>query len=392
MDRYLEQSRQYWDRHARQDPMWAVLSDPVKKGHKWELQEFMANGEREIALLMHQLAQLGMDPAPTAALDFGCGIGRLTQALARRFDRVTGVDISPGMIGLARELNQYAAAVEYVCTGECGLRTLPSASYDLIYSNIVLQHVEPHASVEYLHTFFRLLKPGGILVFQLPSHQEPQGEGATRPMAEGAYQARLELTAPVATQPAGSELLIPVRVTNISSYEWRQRDCGSLRAANHWFEETGRYMVVQDDGRAVLPQSMSPRESCNVVLPVRVPSAPGAYQCEIDVVHEGVTWFRDKGSAAVRFSVEVIVAALGEFQQPANTINELPVPDYPSAVSHLSDEASREEIEPFPMYGVAREQVLDIVSKHGATLVHIEDGLRAGVEWVDYRYFIRAAN
>jgi SAM-dependent methyltransferase len=389
MDRRIEQSQAYWDRHAQQDPMWAVLSDPAKKGRRWDLREFMANGEREIALLMHQLAQLGMAPAPTSVLDFGCGIGRLTQALARRFDRVTGVDISPEMIALAREFNQYAAAVEYVCTGESDLRTLSDASYDLIYSNIVLQHVAPHASVEYLHAFFRLLKPSGILVFQLPSHQEPQGDWAILPMADPAYQARLELIVPVATQPAGSELLIPIRVTNVSPHEWRQRDCGSLRAGNHWFDETGRYMVVQDNGRAVLPQSLSPGESCNVMLPVRVPSAPGAYLGEIDLVHEGVTWFRDKGSAAVRFPV-VVVAALGELQQPANTINELPVPDYPTGPAHTIGEATGDEIGPFPMYGVPREQVLDIVSKHGATLVHIEDGLRAGVEWVDYRYFIRA--
>ena len=37
------------------------------------------------------------------ALDFGCGVGRLSQALADYFDRVVGADVSPTMIGLARD-------------------------------------------------------------------------------------------------------------------------------------------------------------------------------------------------------------------------------------------------------------------------------------------------
>ena len=61
--------------------------------------------EREIALLFHRFAELQL-PAPTGrGLDFGCGVGRLTQALARRMNRVVGADISPVLIDLARTLN-----------------------------------------------------------------------------------------------------------------------------------------------------------------------------------------------------------------------------------------------------------------------------------------------
>ena len=61
MDNRFDASRAYWDRHARNDPMWAVLSDPAKKGRKWDLQEFMRNGEREIALLWHRSRTLKYD-------------------------------------------------------------------------------------------------------------------------------------------------------------------------------------------------------------------------------------------------------------------------------------------------------------------------------------------
>ena len=391
MDDPIGESRAYWDRHARKDPMWAVLSDPAKKGRRWDLQEFMRNGEREIALLWHQLAQLQLVPDHRTALDFGCGIGRLTQALARRFDRVVGVDISPSMVAVARNIDRYPSIVDYMCNPHSDLRDLPSRSCDFIYSNIVLQHVVPQLSIGYLNEFFRLLKPGGVLVFQLPSHQEPLAEPTSRPMPDEAYRARIELTTGLPSTVTG-DLMATVRLTNTSLHEWRQRDFGSIRVGNHWFDATGRFMVVQDDGRAVLPQVLKPGESCDIVLPMVTPSPPGSYQGEIDVVHEGVTWFRDKGSPTARFDMVVPPGGAIAAQRSTSTINELPVPEYRIDLKAILDDESRttEEADPFPMHGVPRDHVKEIIDEHGGTLVHVEDGLRAGVEWVDYRYFVRA--
>ena len=80
----------------------------------------MKTGEREIALLFHRLAALQLPVPHGQALDFGCGVGRLTQALARRVARVVGADISPVMIDLARRLNRYPDRAEYICTAETG--------------------------------------------------------------------------------------------------------------------------------------------------------------------------------------------------------------------------------------------------------------------------------
>jgi SAM-dependent methyltransferase len=152
-----------WDAHAQSDPLWAVLSFPETKGRRWTLREFMKYGEREIALLMRQLAQLRL-PAPRGpVLDFGCGVGRLSQALGRRFDDVTGADISPAMIALADRLNRYPGRVRYLCTAHTGIETLPSRSFGFIYSNIVLQHVATALATDYLDEFFRLLDRDGLL-------------------------------------------------------------------------------------------------------------------------------------------------------------------------------------------------------------------------------------
>src|SRR5437588_118672 len=107
----LHESRDYWDRHARRDPLWAILSDTAKKDGKWDVARFFQTGVSEIASLLYELDAQGIFPSRGAALDFGCGVGRLTQALAPHFDRVVGVDVSSCMQELATRLNQFPQSV-----------------------------------------------------------------------------------------------------------------------------------------------------------------------------------------------------------------------------------------------------------------------------------------
>jgi hypothetical protein len=37
----LDQSRQFWDSHAQRDRLWAILSDPARKGRRWDLERFL---------------------------------------------------------------------------------------------------------------------------------------------------------------------------------------------------------------------------------------------------------------------------------------------------------------------------------------------------------------
>ena len=48
------------------------------------------------------------------ALDFGCGVGRLSQALTKYFEQVAGVDISHTMIAKAKEVDHGPARIRYV--------------------------------------------------------------------------------------------------------------------------------------------------------------------------------------------------------------------------------------------------------------------------------------
>jgi len=172
----LRQVQQYWDRQAHADPMWAILTDPAKAGRRWDADEFFATGIREIGAVMEQAVEWGKPVARRSALDFGSGIGRLSQALADHFDQVHGVDISQKMIELARQYNRKGARVEYRCNVVTNLGAFETGSIDLIYSSITLQHVKPRYAARYVEEFLRVLAPGGLLLFQYPS--KPIGLGA----------------------------------------------------------------------------------------------------------------------------------------------------------------------------------------------------------------------
>lgn len=387
-------SQHYWDRHAAVDPLWTVLAFPDKSGGRWTVAEFMKTGEREIALLFHRFAELQLVPRGRRALDFGCGVGRLTQALARRHDRVLGADISPVMIDLANRLNHYPGRAEYLCTAEAGIETLPDASFDCVYTNIVLQHVAADAAVRYLHQFFRLLEPGGLLVFQLPSHRESAHQAEIKPMPDAAYRAGLELAAsPPPTAAAASPMAVTLRVRNASSETWSQPASGPLAVGNHWFDAAGELMLVQDDGRSPLLQVVPPGLEWPVLLNLRAPAQPGTYICEIDLVHEGVTWFSHKGSPVLRFPVRVThdASSIDDTASPA-VISEFSIPSYPEHVIPRPPGPASEPVRAeFPMNGVPREQVMNLIAAHGARLAYLEEDRRAGPEWVSYRYFVVAA-
>lgn len=163
----LHQLRKNWERFGETDPYWAIITDPTKKDQGWNVDEFYRLGQHEIDGNLAYLRKNNIDFHPGHALDFGCGAGRLTQGLAKHFAEVTGVDIALSMIELAKAHNPYPKRVRFVHNDQPHLQQFADQSVDFIYSNITLQHIPPPASRAYLREFVRLLKPQGLLVFQL---------------------------------------------------------------------------------------------------------------------------------------------------------------------------------------------------------------------------------
>ncbi|MBK9242748.1 MAG: hypothetical protein IPL75_21370 [Acidobacteria bacterium] len=218
-----------------------------------------------------------------------------------------------------------------------------------------------------------------------------QGEREIRPMVDSAYQANLDLCRSVPGTMAGGETRqIVVRVTNTSPTPWVQREVGSLRVGDHWFDESGELMVAQDDGRASMPQVVPVGGTFEVDLSVTAPRTAGKYRLEVDVVHEGISWFAAKGSPRARALVSVVAQAS---DSPARLeMDESPVPAYGAGDLALKPIVpGTSEPEAFPMYGMAKEAAVDCLQSGGGDIVAIEDDPRAGPEWRSFRYFVRKA-
>lgn len=165
----LKALRKHWDLFASRDPLWAILTHPERKHSRWDVREFFETGVWEIGQSLELVESLHPGLRKRRALDFGCGVGRLTQPLAQQFEEVYGVDISASMIQQANDHNQFGDRCRYVVNQKGDLRIFPDRHFDFIYSNITLQHMPPRYSRRYIAEFVRVLAPGGALLFQIPS-------------------------------------------------------------------------------------------------------------------------------------------------------------------------------------------------------------------------------
>jgi SAM-dependent methyltransferase len=174
----LWQVRRHWDALAKGDPFWAVLTESQKQGNRWALDEFYATGVAEVEKDVANARACDKELRLGAALDFGCGAGRLTVALARIFGHATGVDISEHMIALAQE-HCRDPKVNFRHNTSSDLRLFPSNSFDFVYSRITLQHIAPRYTRRYLREFIRVLSRGGVLSVQIPD-RVPAGDPPDR--------------------------------------------------------------------------------------------------------------------------------------------------------------------------------------------------------------------
>ncbi|HYJ79119.1 MAG TPA: class I SAM-dependent methyltransferase [Longimicrobiaceae bacterium] len=108
----------------------------------------------------HQFLLRFLPPGRESALEVGCGRGAFTRALARHFERVIAIDLSPAMVRRARELSR---TIENVDFRQADLSTcdLPSAGFDCIATIATLHHLPLEDALKKLDA---ALKPGGVLL------------------------------------------------------------------------------------------------------------------------------------------------------------------------------------------------------------------------------------
>lgn len=155
-----------WEHLGESNPYFTVIPYEKYKSENLNetlLEEFFEGGEIHITRIWNKISEhFGRDFNPRAALDFGCGVGRLALPLAKRCETVLGVDISEKMLEEARRNAhlfglsnlKFAAVNDFFEKKEGG--------FDFVHSFIVFQHVKPKTGEKIFKKLIELLNEGGI--------------------------------------------------------------------------------------------------------------------------------------------------------------------------------------------------------------------------------------
>ncbi len=365
----LDRLKSTWEDLGRVDPLWAVLTDPDRRHGGWAVDEFLATGAEPVDEVLRLLDEEGLSLGERV-LDFGCGAGRLSNALAAHAKDVVGIDIAQSMIDKANAINQHPDRVSFVAYD--GHRMpFDDESFDGVVSLISIQHSPPVVQLACLVELQRVVRPGGVLVFQIPTRPGKPPELPTEAM-----RARIELV--TVPNPVGVGQPAPVRalVTNVSDHVW---PAGRLiRLGNHWYADG--MPARWNDGRTDLTHDLAPGASVELELPVVAPDEPGEYELELDVVQEAVTWWAEVGSEPVRTRVTVRRDAVADIPVPAAP-KEIEINPQPAARGR--DDGGME------MFGMDVNLVRLLFTHCGSEIVNIVPDSVAGSEWESFTYVIR---
>jgi SAM-dependent methyltransferase len=176
-----EHMRADWNRRAREDAHFYVAFGRKSQAE----QEFLAGAAEVMSALEPEVSRLPPSSSDgRRALEIGCGPGRLMRPMSHHFGELHGVDISDEMIRLAGEQLKDIPHAHVHVTPDSSLGMFADQFFDFVYSYIVFQHI-PNRDVvlNYLREARRVLKPGGIMRFQLrgtpPVDSEMQRESTT---------------------------------------------------------------------------------------------------------------------------------------------------------------------------------------------------------------------
>jgi 2-polyprenyl-6-hydroxyphenyl methylase/3-demethylubiquinone-9 3-methyltransferase len=153
------------------NPFMMTNADPQELAKFSELAHRWWDPESEFRPL-HQINPLRLEWIDELAglrgkqvLDVGCGGGILAEAMARRAQAVTGIDLATRPLGVAR-LHALEAGVTNVDYREVAAETLAAqspGSFDVVTCMEMLEHVPAPASVVSACT--TLVRPGGWVFF-----------------------------------------------------------------------------------------------------------------------------------------------------------------------------------------------------------------------------------
>lgn len=172
--RLLKLVEQTWSGLGATEPHWSVLSHEAYAPDRIEENRpnFYASGKQDVDVIEGVLRRHGIPLRSfLACVEYGAGVGRVTQHLAARAQWVRALDISPNHLELAREwlAGQKVSNVELILASNLATFGMDEP-FDFWFSRIVLQHNPPPIIAMILKRMFSMLVPGGVALFQVPTY------------------------------------------------------------------------------------------------------------------------------------------------------------------------------------------------------------------------------
>ena len=163
-DNIVRTMRDQWNDRAETNPCYYVNS--VRRD--WDITEYFESGARDVArLLSLSSSSMEREIRRMVLLEIGCGNGRMTRELARRFEHVYALDISERMVEQGKGLLADIKNVTFVVGNGVDLGGISDRQCDFCFSYTVFQHMPTKEVVfDYLEEIYRVLKPGGIARIQ----------------------------------------------------------------------------------------------------------------------------------------------------------------------------------------------------------------------------------
>jgi SAM-dependent methyltransferase len=120
---------------------------------------------KKIVLKREAADCISQKPPPGSVLELGCAEGVFLEVLKSRGYHVEGVEFDSGVAARAKQ------AGLKIFSGTLIEAKLPSASFDMVYSKHVIEHLPDVREV--LKDIYRILKPDGVLLVATPNIECP---------------------------------------------------------------------------------------------------------------------------------------------------------------------------------------------------------------------------
>lgn len=103
----------------------------------------------------------------------------------------------------------------------------------------------------------------------------------------------------------GEDGRIKLSIKNAGTMTWISQPQNGVDVSYHLMDMNNK--VIKSDGeRTPLPNAVKSGETVEVNMLIKAPENEGNYKVEIDMVHEGVTWFKKKGSDTLIINLKTV--------------------------------------------------------------------------------------